>query len=387
MSTAASPECLLCRRAKRRDTEWSVMERSEMKHSGVECSGSRLKSRRQGQAAEAAGSAWSSGDLDVLEMLPHAEQAMKDAADGTLVCDGGADQRPGPGWLASRPALDLGTAGGVRPDGLQRRRSWGSAMPAEGLADGAQGSWKRRPGRSDLAARCAELEVLGAERLRRCRPRRGAAVLLGDAEELCWHRWHADLVELVQGDAALAICRLGQMKWRGLLCWRSWYAERDETWPIIIASDLEEGQEKKLIEVLKIHRNFFQVHDKVWLFNSRLSMFSEKLKSRWDGPYIVVRSYDNGAVIILDPKNRQSLTVNGRRSSSRSCWKRLELGRFGCAGDAPACRAGDEGCGWCCADGALVCDGGADQWPGPGWLASRLALYLGAAGSVLPDGL
>ncbi|MQM18277.1 hypothetical protein Taro_051265 [Colocasia esculenta] len=87
----------------------------------------------------------------------------------------------------------------------------------------------------------------------------------------------------------------------------------NETLPNIIASDLEEGQEKKLIEVLKIHRKNFQVHDKVWLFNSRLSVFSGKLKSRWDGPYTVVKAYDNGAVIILDPKTGQSFTVNGQR--------------------------------------------------------------------------
>ena len=62
-----------------------------------------------------------------------------------------------------------------------------------------------------------------------------------------------------------------------------------------------------------IHRKTFQVHDKVWLFNSRLRLFPGKLKSRWDGPYMVVKVYDNGAVVILDPKTGQSSTVNGQR--------------------------------------------------------------------------
>ncbi|MQM19976.1 hypothetical protein Taro_052990 [Colocasia esculenta] len=58
-----------------------------------------------------------------------------------------------------------------------------------------------------------------------------------------------------------------------------------------------------------IHRKIFQVHNKVWLFNSRLR---ENLKSRWDDPYTVVKACDNGAVIILDPKTGHLFTVNGQ---------------------------------------------------------------------------
>ncbi|MQL97175.1 hypothetical protein Taro_029862 [Colocasia esculenta] len=61
-----------------------------------------------------------------------------------------------------------------------------------------------------------------------------------------------------------------------------------------------------------IHRKNFQVHDKVWLY-SRLRLFPGKLKSRWDGPYTVVKVCDNGVVIILDPKTGQSFTINGQR--------------------------------------------------------------------------
>ncbi|MQL69484.1 hypothetical protein Taro_001779 [Colocasia esculenta] len=97
--------------------------------------------------------------------------------------------------------------------------------------------------------------------------------------------------------------------------WRSWCvgdpggARASIKGPEVL---LPGGQEKKLIEVLKNHEKFFQMQDKVWLFNSRLSLFSGKLKSRQDGLYSVVEACDNGA-IILDPKTRQSFIANGQR--------------------------------------------------------------------------
>ncbi|MQL76546.1 hypothetical protein Taro_008941, partial [Colocasia esculenta] len=69
-----------------------------------------------------------------------------------------------------------------------------------------------------------------------------------------------------------------------------------KTWPIIIASNLAKPKPKiykaktKTFHDKHIHRKFFQVHDKVWLFNSRLR---GKLKSRWDAPYTIVKAYDN----------------------------------------------------------------------------------------------
>ena len=57
----------------------------------------------------------------------------------------------------------------------------------------------------------------------------------------------------------------------------------------------------------------FHVHDKVWLYNSRLKLFPRKLRSRWDGPYEILEVYDNGSVFILDPKTQNSFKVNGHR--------------------------------------------------------------------------
>ena len=61
------------------------------------------------------------------------------------------------------------------------------------------------------------------------------------------------------------------------------------------------------------NRKTFHVHDKVWLYNSRIKLFPRKLCSRWDGPYEVFEVFDNRSVLILDPKTKNSFKVNGHR--------------------------------------------------------------------------
>ena len=51
-----------------------------------------------------------------------------------------------------------------------------------------------------------------------------------------------------------------------------------------------------------IARKIFEPNQKVWLFNSRLYLFFEKLRSRWDGPFIVTQVFFHGAVELRDPK-------------------------------------------------------------------------------------
>ena len=62
-----------------------------------------------------------------------------------------------------------------------------------------------------------------------------------------------------------------------------------------------------------IHRKTFHIHDKVWLCNSHLKLFPGKLCSRWDGPYEVLEAFDNGSVLILDHKTKNSFKMNGHR--------------------------------------------------------------------------
>ena len=42
-----------------------------------------------------------------------------------------------------------------------------------------------------------------------------------------------------------------------------------------------------------LNRKTFSPRQKVWLYNSRLKLFPGKLKSKWDGPMVVIESYEN----------------------------------------------------------------------------------------------
>ncbi|KAJ1701516.1 hypothetical protein LUZ63_001295 [Rhynchospora breviuscula] len=71
-------------------------------------------------------------------------------------------------------------------------------------------------------------------------------------------------------------------------------------------------EKTKLLHDRNISRREFKEGDLVLLFNSRLKLFPEKLKSRWSGPFRVVKVYPFGAVDICD-KNSEPFKVNGQR--------------------------------------------------------------------------
>ncbi|KAL5550314.1 hypothetical protein UlMin_000490 [Ulmus minor] len=50
----------------------------------------------------------------------------------------------------------------------------------------------------------------------------------------------------------------------------------------------------------------------VLLFNSRLRLFPGKLKSRWSGPFKLVKVYPYGAVDLLDERTGREFKVNGQ---------------------------------------------------------------------------
>ncbi|KAJ9542483.1 hypothetical protein OSB04_028989 [Centaurea solstitialis] len=62
-----------------------------------------------------------------------------------------------------------------------------------------------------------------------------------------------------------------------------------------------------------ISRKEFVVGQKVLLFHSRLKLFPGKLRSRWVGPFVVIKIYAHGAVDIESPKTGKSFKVNGHR--------------------------------------------------------------------------
>ena len=53
------------------------------------------------------------------------------------------------------------------------------------------------------------------------------------------------------------------------------------------------------------------VGDKVLLFNTRLKLFSSKLKSRWMGPYEITKVFPCGAVEVTHP-DKGTFKVNGQ---------------------------------------------------------------------------
>jgi hypothetical protein len=62
-----------------------------------------------------------------------------------------------------------------------------------------------------------------------------------------------------------------------------------------------------------ISRKSFEPNQKVWLFNSKLRLFPGKLRSRWDGPYVVQQVFPSGAIQISDPRDGRTFMVNGQR--------------------------------------------------------------------------
>jgi hypothetical protein len=63
----------------------------------------------------------------------------------------------------------------------------------------------------------------------------------------------------------------------------------------------------------RILRKTFEVNQKVYLYNSRLHKHPGKLRSRWDGPYIVKHVSEHGAIEVEDPRDGCTFKVNGQR--------------------------------------------------------------------------
>ncbi|GJR92264.1 reverse transcriptase domain-containing protein [Tanacetum coccineum] len=71
-------------------------------------------------------------------------------------------------------------------------------------------------------------------------------------------------------------------------------------------------EKTKRIHDSKIKNRVFNVRDQVFLFNSRLKMFSGKLKSRWPRPFTIAHVFPYGT-IELSQNSRPNFKVNGHR--------------------------------------------------------------------------
>jgi hypothetical protein len=69
----------------------------------------------------------------------------------------------------------------------------------------------------------------------------------------------------------------------------------------------------KLFHDKKIVRKTFEPNKTVLLYDSKLHTFSGKLRTRWDGPYIVKEVFDYRALVIEDPRDGRILKVNDQR--------------------------------------------------------------------------
>nr|GEW03842.1 reverse transcriptase domain-containing protein [Tanacetum cinerariifolium] len=71
-------------------------------------------------------------------------------------------------------------------------------------------------------------------------------------------------------------------------------------------------EKAKRLHESKIKDRVFNIGNRVLLFNSRLKIFSEKLKSRWSGPFIISQVYPYGTVELSQPDG-PNFKVNGHR--------------------------------------------------------------------------
>ena len=72
----------------------------------------------------------------------------------------------------------------------------------------------------------------------------------------------------------------------------------------------------KLFHDKSIVRKNFEKNQQVLLYDSRLHKFPGKLKTRWDGPFIVRKVFNHGVVEVEDSRDGRILKVNGQRLKS-----------------------------------------------------------------------
>src|SRR3954465_13488351 len=63
----------------------------------------------------------------------------------------------------------------------------------------------------------------------------------------------------------------------------------------------------------RILKREFHIGEKVLLYRSRLRIFTGKLLSKWEGPYVIAEVYRSGAIKIASLKDGATQVVNGQR--------------------------------------------------------------------------
>nr|GFB68584.1 reverse transcriptase domain-containing protein [Tanacetum cinerariifolium] len=76
--------------------------------------------------------------------------------------------------------------------------------------------------------------------------------------------------------------------------------------------DLKTAEKSKRLHDSKIKNRVFNIGDRVLLFNSRIKIFSGKLKSRWSGPFTISQVFPYGTIELTQPDG-PNFKVNGHR--------------------------------------------------------------------------
>ncbi|GJU72417.1 hypothetical protein Tco_1263822 [Tanacetum coccineum] len=95
--------------------------------------------------------------------------------------------------------------------------------------------------------------------------------------------------------------------------------ELNKLWDQAYENSLIYKEKTKKIHDAKIKNYEFHIGDRVLLFNSRLKIFSGKLKSRWSGPFMVAEVFPYGTVKLSQPDS-PNFKVNGHRIKHYYRW-------------------------------------------------------------------
>ena len=87
--------------------------------------------------------------------------------------------------------------------------------------------------------------------------------------------------------------------------------ELEEIWHDAYENSRISKERMKVFHDKQILRKSFEPSQKVLLYNSRLHLFPEKLRSRWTGPFIVKNVFPHGAIENKNPNNDNIFKVNG----------------------------------------------------------------------------
>ncbi|XP_057744897.1 uncharacterized protein LOC130962742 [Arachis stenosperma] len=78
-------------------------------------------------------------------------------------------------------------------------------------------------------------------------------------------------------------------------------------------SQAYEKKKAKKRHDLNLAARSFKEGQYVLIYNSRLKLFPEKLKSKWSGPFIVTKVSPYGHIEIMEEGSKRRFTVNGQR--------------------------------------------------------------------------